>query len=272
MTAELALDPPEILPMAISTATVTVATENQTPSGLPVEARLDEALHLVDGRLVVLPPAATDLVLYRRDSGMVARFGVGASVLARQLALDQGVKDVHIAELDQTVRTESLIGPAGGSVLTSDGLGLDVPAGALDHMVGVQLEPFSTDNLPAPLPAGLTAVKAVTLDLGGAELSAPATLSFPSAGLSDGQYLVLGPVDVQSQTMWRLIGLATIDGDRLNCRPDILPGLTAPWVRAGGLYVVVKSEADPWALIWGTVWDVSGSDPAHPCRWMPARV
>ncbi|NOZ79671.1 MAG: hypothetical protein GXP48_10930, partial [Acidobacteria bacterium] len=266
MTAALALNPAEILPTGVSTATVTVATDNPAPSGLPVEARLDEALHLVDGRLVVLPPAATDLVLYHRDSGMVARFGVGASELARQLALDQGVKDVHISELDQTVRTESLLGPAGGSVLTGDGLGLDVPAGALDHVVGVQLEPFSTDNLPAPLPAGLTAVTAATLDLAGAQLSAPATLSFPGAGLADTQYLVLGPVDVESQTVWRLIGLATVNGDRLECRPDIVSGLTAPWVSAGGLYVVVKSDADPWAVIWGTVWDVSGSDPASPCR------
>ncbi|NOZ95862.1 MAG: hypothetical protein GXP47_14150, partial [Acidobacteria bacterium] len=267
MAAQLMLDPPQILPMEISQATVTVTTEHPVPSGFPVEALLDEVLHLMDGSVLAQPPAATDLVLYKRDSGMEAQFGLGASEAARRLALDQGVRDIHIRELPETVRTESLIGPAGGSVLTGDGLGLDVPAGALDHTVGVELDPYAVDNLPAPLPAGLDAVVAATLDLGGATLTTPATLSFPGDGLADVQYLVLTPVEVQGATLWRLAGLAELAAGRLECRPDILPGLSAPWVDAGGLYLVVTPDADPWALIWGTVLEVSGSSPAqNQCR------
>ena len=59
------------------------------------EARLDEVLHFVDGRTLVQPTASTDLVLYRQaDGSMRARFGLGASQQARQVALDVA-GDVH---------------------------------------------------------------------------------------------------------------------------------------------------------------------------------
>ena len=66
------------------------------PSGHPVEARLDELLYVVDGGIIVAPPTAVDLVLYRRPTDeLTAEFGLGASDAARRIALDDLVLDLE---------------------------------------------------------------------------------------------------------------------------------------------------------------------------------
>jgi len=259
LAATLTLDPPVILPMERALAWVSVTSELATPSGLPVEARLDEVLHVIDGGVLVMPPSATDLVLYNRGGELEARFGLGASDTARAVALDQGVKTIAVRALPAEVRTQDLVGPDGGEVLSPDGIGLAVPAGALDRTVAVGLVSYPLDGLPLALPAGLEAVAAASLDLGGAVLALPATLSFPSTGQAEPQLLVLTPVEVDGATRWRLVGIATVEGERIACGPASMAELPAPLVRATGLYVLVRPLGEAWGLVSGTVLDVPGT-------------
>ncbi len=168
MTATLQLDPPVILPMETSLATVTAVPTATAPSGHPVEARLDEVLHVVGGGVLVTPPVAIDLFLYRQpDDTLAARFDLGASDAARRIALDEGVKTINIRTLPDEVRTQDLVGPAGADVLSPEGIGLHVPEGALGRVVGVELAGQALDVLPLTFPAGLEAVAAANLGLGG---------------------------------------------------------------------------------------------------------
>ncbi len=266
MSAALVLEPPVILPMETALATVTVAPEAPVPSGYPVEARLDELLHVVDGGVIVAPPTAVDLVLYRRDDGsLAANFGLGASETARRIALDEGVKNIVVRSLPAEVRTQDLVGPAGAELLGADGVGLVVPENALDRVLGVRLGAQPLATLPLALPAGLEAVAAADLELGGAGLALAATLSFPGVGEPDAQYLLLSPAAIDGATRWRLVGLGALEDERLVCGPGQLAGLPAPGVRQGGLYVLARPLGEVWALLAGTVLDLDGEPAAASC-------
>ncbi len=262
MTATLTLDPPVILPMETSLATVVADPETITPSGHPVEARLDEVLHVVDGGVLVAPPVAIDLFLYRQpDDTLAATFGLGASETARRIALDAGVKTINIRTLPDEVRTQDLVGPDGAGLSSPDGIGLVVPPGALDRVIGIELAGQSLDALPLVLPAGLEAVSAANLGIGDSTFSVPATLSFPGAGEPDRQYLLLSPVEADGVSSWRLVGLGALEGDRIVCGPDQLAGFPAPGVSRTSLYVLARSTTEDWGLLTGAIFDVDG-DPA----------
>ncbi|RLE29339.1 MAG: hypothetical protein DRJ61_14785, partial [Acidobacteria bacterium] len=259
LVASLSLDPPVIMPTEQALATVEVTTAEATPSGLAVEALLDEVLHVVDGRTLVAPPSDTDLVLYQTGQGsMRAVFGLGATDAARRLPLEDGVRRVDVRALPEGVRTQDLLGPAGGTIVTPEGLGLDVPPGALDRVVGARLDAFDLDALPIVPPEGLEVVAAALLDLGETELLIPAVLSFPGHNEPAGQYLVLSPTEIDGATGWRLTGTAENSADRISCDPASDPDLPAPWVTGSGLYVLVRPTGDDWGLVSGTVFDVGG--------------
>ncbi len=222
LTGQLALDPPTILPTQIATGSLDVTPTYPFASGLAVEASLDEALTLVDGRTLVQPPAATDLVVYRHDTSYRAVFRLGASDEARRLSLSQGVREVRVRALPAGARTENLVGPAGGTVAYPQGVGLVVAAGALSGMTSVDLADRPADLLPIPLPAGLASERVVSLELGAA-LLVPAELSFPLGPEPDVQHLVLVPLAIEDVTVWRLVGVAVRDGDRLECAPTPAP-------------------------------------------------
>ncbi len=266
LTATLRLDPPVILPMEIAQAEVAADPAAIVPSGHPVEARLDEVLHVVDGGVLVTPPTAVDLVLYRQpDDSLTATFGLGASETARRIALDEGVKNISIRSLPAEVRTQDLVGPDGASLLSPDGVGLEVPAGALDRVIGARVGALPLDALPLTVPPGLEAVAAADLDLGTAVLSVPATLTFPGAGVADGQYLLLSPVEADGASYWRLIGVGALEGGRIVCGAGQLDGLPAPGVRRTGLYLLARSTGEAWALLGGTVIDIDGDPAAETC-------
>ncbi|MEN8164002.1 MAG: Ig-like domain-containing protein, partial [Acidobacteriota bacterium] len=259
LAAELSLDPSTIMPMETAAATVTVTSTDIVPSGLAVEALIDEVRHIVDGRTLVAPPSDTDLVLYRTDQGsMQAVFGLSATDAAREFPLTDGVRRIDIRALPEGVRTQDLLGPDGGSLLTPEGLGLVVAPGALDRVIGARLDAFDLDALPIALPDGLEAVNAALLDIGETGLGIPADLSFSGATEPLGQYLVLSPVEIDGATFWRLIGSAENSNDRISCGPAVDPTLPAPWVTMSGLYVLVRPTADDWAFISGTVFDIDG--------------
>ena len=138
--------------------------------------------------------------------------------------------------------------------------------GALDRLVGVELHPHALDALPIDLPAGLTAVDAARLELGGAQLALPAALTFPADGADDVQHLLLSAVEVDGVTRWCLVGVATLDGDRLRVAPDVAPDLPAPWVTGDGVYVLVRPEPEAWMLLSGVVLDVGGTPIARACQ------
>ena len=264
LTATLELDPAVIAPYEHAVATVAVTPLQPAPSGVPVEAVLDEVLHLVDGRVVVAPPDAIDLVLYRQEDGtLAARFGIAATGEALQLPLAEGVKHVRIRELPEGARVETLVGPGGGTVLDGSGLALEIPPGALDRFVGVDLEAYPLDGLIVPLPPGLEAVAGASLDLGGATLAEAASLSFPAVGGPAVEHLLVTPAEVDGDTRWRLVGVAAHGGDRVTCAPSVRPDLPAPWVGEGGVFVLARPVADAWGLVSGTTLNVVGQ-PAHP--------
>ncbi|HSN54219.1 MAG TPA: Ig-like domain-containing protein, partial [Candidatus Sulfomarinibacteraceae bacterium] len=266
MSATLDLDPAVILPMETALATVTTQPASPVPSGHPVEVRLDELLHAVGGGVIVVPPTAVDLVLYRQpDGSLAASFGLGATETARRIALDEGVKNIVVRSLPGTIRTQDLVSPSGAELLGADGVGLEIPEGAVDRVLGVSLSARPTEPLPIALPPGLEAVAAADLDLGDTVLFLPATLSFPGAGESGGQYLLLSPVEAAGSTHWRLVGLGALEDERLVCGPAQLGGLPAPGVRRSGLYVLARPTGEAWALLAGTVLDVDGEPATATC-------
>ncbi len=67
------LDPTTILPNGSTTATLRTDPAPAYPSGTAVQAYIDEQLNLADGRVILDPPFATDLLIYRsltNDAGV----------------------------------------------------------------------------------------------------------------------------------------------------------------------------------------------------------
>ncbi|MFL6246086.1 MAG: Ig-like domain-containing protein [Thermoanaerobaculia bacterium] len=128
------LDPPTVLPNGRTVATLTTEGATQTyPSGTAVQAFIDEQLNLADGRVLVDPPFATDLLIYRSlagDSG-VADFHLAPTPQAAAVILRDGVDHIRIVDYPGRIDRGTLVGADGGRVPGDDRISLDIPRGAV---------------------------------------------------------------------------------------------------------------------------------------------
>ncbi|MEO8381785.1 MAG: Ig-like domain-containing protein, partial [Acidobacteriota bacterium] len=144
------LEPNTILPNGRAVATLTTEGAAEVyPSGTAVQAYIDEQLNLSDGRVLVDPPFATDLLLYRTFAGdaAVADFHLAPTPQAAAVLLRDGVEHVRFVEYPGRIDRGTLLGAEGGRVPGDGGVTIDVPGGAT----------------PEPLHASATTIPAADL-------------------------------------------------------------------------------------------------------------
>ena len=193
LDGELVLDPPVIPATGRSRADVIARSadgESPWPSGIAVQAYLEERLLLSGGGEVVESPFVADLLLYRprldpaligantADSVGAVDFIVSPSERASAVLLEVGYEDITLYPFPEELERGQVLGAAGGTVTSPDGVELSLPEGALPSRTAVSASLLTDDELAglAVVP-GFDTLAAVRLDFGGRVLARPAALS-----------------------------------------------------------------------------------------------
>jgi RHS repeat-associated protein len=273
------INPTAVLPNQRATATLVTDNNKPYPSGTAVQAYIDEELHLADGRVVVDPPFATDLLIYRNPAGDAgsATFHIAPSSQAATVTLRDGVDHIRVVDYPGRIDRGTLVGAEGGRIPGDEFLSIDVPAGATTEAIHASSRALTTTELSAiPSIAGfhvaggfeLSLTRATdpsTAEFTAAPLrfikSARATFVLSSAQLTgSGQVIV---VELLPSTPYGALArlaartnastspdvagtkrFATIDED-----PALFP---VDGIVAGGRYLVLVADA-PIAFTWGRV-------------------
>jgi RHS repeat-associated protein len=194
-TASLVLDPPVVSPTGRATARVVAASADGVtawPSGLAVQAYLQEQLVLSDGGQLLEAPFAADLLLYHprlsaEEQGTAAAAAAGAaefivspSERAAQVLLEVGWEDITVYPFPDQLERGLLLGSAGGAVTSPDGIEVELPEGALPERTVVRAARLSADDLAAlPTVPGFDTLAAVRLEWDGHTLAREATVRLP---------------------------------------------------------------------------------------------
>ncbi len=193
--ATLALDPPVVAPAGRTTARVVARSADgaaKWPSGLAVQAYLDEKLVLSSGGELYEAPFAVDLVLAHEpisptEVGAASRATVGAlsfsvspSPKASEVVLESGWENVRLYPFPESLERGSVLGGLGGTVTSPNGVELTLPEGALAESVAVEAKLLTPAELWGLTPvAGYRLVAAVRVSFSGRALARAATLSVP---------------------------------------------------------------------------------------------
>src|SRR6185369_13357670 len=133
LTADLTLNPPVVAPTGRARARVVARSADATtpwPSGLAVQAFLEEKLILAGGGEVLEAPFSADLVLYHprltaAEQGTASPgaagamdFAVSPSPRAAQVLLDVGFENIRIFPFPEEVERGPVVGPDGGTIET----------------------------------------------------------------------------------------------------------------------------------------------------------
>ncbi|MFI5168174.1 MAG: Ig-like domain-containing protein, partial [Thermoanaerobaculales bacterium] len=196
MSATLQLNPAVVPPTGRSTARVVAQSADGVtawPSGIAVQAYLEERLDLADGSELLEAPFSTDLVLYHPrlsggeqgtsavGSAGAMEFHVSPSPRAAQVLLNVGWENITVYPFPEQIERGQVLGPAGGSVASPDGVELFLPEGALSEKTVVQARLLTPSELTAlTTVAGYTTLAAVRVDLAGHALARAATLKLNS--------------------------------------------------------------------------------------------
>ncbi|HEY6213805.1 MAG TPA: Ig-like domain-containing protein, partial [Vicinamibacterales bacterium] len=143
------LDPKAVLPSGRTVATLVTDGAKPYPSGTAVQAFIDEQLNLADGRTLVDPPFATDLLIYRTLAGNegVADFHLAPTAQATAVMLRDGVDHIRIVDYPGRIDRGTLLGAEGGRVPGDDGVTVDVPAGATAEPLHASAASLSANEL-----------------------------------------------------------------------------------------------------------------------------
>ncbi|MFL6244945.1 MAG: Ig-like domain-containing protein [Thermoanaerobaculia bacterium] len=146
------LNPQAVLPNGRSTATLTTegAAVTQTyPSGTAVQAYIDEELNLADGRVLIDPPFATDLLVYRDLAGTtgVADFHLAPTPQAAAAMLRDGADHIRVVDYPGRIDRGTLIGADGGRVPGDDAVTIDIPSGATTEPLHAAVSSLTAGDL-----------------------------------------------------------------------------------------------------------------------------
>jgi RHS repeat-associated protein len=198
LAGSIALTPGIISPTGRAAARVEAWSTAGTPwpSGLAVQAYLDEKLVLASGAELLEAPFSTDLVLYHSTlataeaqnapagSAGAMTFQVSPSPRAAQVLLETGYENIRIFPFPEQLERGQILGPAGGSADSSDGVELILSEGALSDRTVVQVRALSPTERQAYSVAGFDLLGAIEVDLGGRTLARPGALRLrASAGV-----------------------------------------------------------------------------------------
>jgi RHS repeat-associated protein len=182
LAGTLTLDPPVVAPTGRATAQVVARSADAAsvwPSGLAVQAYLEEKLILSGGGQLLEAPFSADLLLYHVPATSswegAAEFTVSPSPKAAQVLLQVGYETISLYPFPEQLERGSILGPAGGTVTSPDGVELTMPESALGQKTVVKTSLLST----LPPVTGYKTLAAVRIDLAGQPLARAATLRVP---------------------------------------------------------------------------------------------
>jgi len=274
LEATLVLDPPVVQPHQRATARIVArSTDGVTlwPSGLAVQATIDERLELANGGEQFKAPFTTDLVLHHsvlapEEQGTALAGAAGALEIfvspsreAAETLFDVGWENIRLFPFAGALIRGTVVGPMGGTIQSDDGVEIFLPEGAVSAETVVQAELFD-DAASAALPPveGYTILAAVSLDFEGATLARPARLRLPLPEAT--------PESVEARVILALWHDFAEDGRgayaRLTARTERLPAgdghpqrlgavveaassaLPLGGITSGGLYLFLAAQQD----------------------------
>lgn len=269
------LNPSQVAPNGRTVATLTVNGDSTTvfPSGTAVQAYIDEQLNFSDGRVLIDPPFATDLLVYRSLAGdtAVAQFHLAPTAAAADtttVTLRDGVDHIRVVDYPGRIDRGALIGSEGGRVPGDGTISIDIPTGATSESVHASVTPMLPSDLAAfaAIPGfhiaggftfSLDRASAVTTDDGSPvapiALLKPARATFLVAG-TPSQVIV---AEVLSTTSFgnvvRLASLATPTTGGIFTTKSLDPAqLPVDGIVRGGRYLILTADA-PIAFTFGEV-------------------
>lgn len=274
LTADLTLDPPVVGPTGRSRARVVARSADASsaaaswPSGLAVQAYLEEKLVLAGGGEVLEAPFSADLVLYHprltpAEQGAASAgaagamdFAVSPSPRAAQVLLDVGWENIRLFPFPEEVERGPVVGPDGGAIETPAGVQLAIPEGALGAKVPVTVILLSAADLAAlPPVAGYDTLAAVRIEISGATLARPATLSLlkpagtpaeaagqPRVVLAE---LMTAPADGRgalADVVSRTRRDGSGEGERVVAAPELAGALPLDGILREGVYLLLAAH------------------------------
>ncbi|HXV61489.1 MAG TPA: Ig-like domain-containing protein, partial [Vicinamibacteria bacterium] len=221
------------------------------PSGTLVSARVEETVESFAEGSLIREPFSQEMPLYRfplrEDEELYVDFPVAPSRKFTVDELKEGRIHVEI-EMAPSFYRGILVGEEGAVVDGAGGAELIVPSGALTNgTVSVSVEAHDPLTLGIGFD-GLTLVASAEVDLSGATLAVPGTLSLPANLVSPSGLIVGKFLFVAGQRKVRLIGPASFADGRISVAID-----------SGGTYLFFQAS-EPIGLIQGTV--TEGGSPA----------
>ncbi|MHB1045448.1 MAG: Ig-like domain-containing protein, partial [Thermoanaerobaculia bacterium] len=270
LTATLTLDPAVVSPTGRATARVVARSADGTtlwPSGLAVQAYLDEKLVLSGGGELYEAPFTADLLLTHHplspdeESGATTgtvgalSFSVSPSPKAAEVLLESGWENVRLFPFPESLERGSILGALGGTVTSPDGVELTLQEGALAESVSVEAKLLTAVELAGlPPPAGFDLLAAVRISFSGRTLARAATLSVPLPADAPGDaagearlllaQLVEQPIDARgafarlTARATRVAGLRALAAPEASGSPLPLEGLLSE-----GTYLVLRAQA-----------------------------
>ncbi len=263
------LEPKAVLPSGRTVAALTTDGTKPYPSGTAVQAFIDEQLNLADGRVLVDPPFATDLLLYRTLDGTagVADFHLSPSAQASGVILRDGVDHIRIVDYPGRIDRGTLIGAEGGRVPGDGAVTVDIPAGATSEPLHASVASIS-DLTPFGSIAGFQIAAGFTFTLtrtsepqlpegvtvDGVELLTPARATFNVSSTSQ-QVIVVEVLDnTPYGVLYRLAALTspTNFAGVVSTRAIDSTQLPLDGIVRDGRYLVLVADA-PIAYAYGRV-------------------
>ena len=260
------LNPSSVAPNGRTVATLTVDGGPGFPSGTAVQAYIDEQLNLTDGRVLIDPPFATDLLIYRSlasDTG-IAQFHLAptatAATAGASVTLRDGVDHIRVVDYPGRIDRGALIGSEGGRVPGDGSVTIEIPTGAVLQAVHASSAAITT--LPSNI-AGFRIAGGFTFSTGGATLLKPARATFTVA--ANGAQVILAEElgTTPFGLMYRLAAQTQKIGDNLysTVNTALAGGNTAlpvdGLIREGRYFILVAQQ--PIAFAYGRVVFVTGA-------------
>lgn len=239
---------------------VNAATDMQ--SGEPLQLALRESytftgnVHLFAGQMT------QDFTLYAFPAGQRHLQAALVASPSRTVSFDR----LRTGAIDLAAHAPVTIGepvgvvltPGGGRVSGPDGAEVLIPPDAVAVDLPVLLSSIPAGQLPVGVPAGVSLIAALQLELAGAPLALPAVLSVPApTGLTaQDQILVAQVIEANELSYLALVATAQLNDGALTATIDPFGDqrLTLPGIRSEGVYLFLRA-LNPVGFISGSVAD-----------------
>ena len=235
---------------ARSQVSVQVTAETPLQSGMAVQIALADRYDFFSGALLAPEPVIQDFALYAYGAGLhTLRAGFVVSPLRPfdPYMLRLGTIDLQ-ARRPQALETPlgTVLPAGGGRVAAPSGAAVTIPSGAGAEGLPVVLSPLTQAEVALDLSASLAFLGGVALDLHGAPLDLPATLSIPApSGQAAGdQVLVVQLAEANGASHLQLVAVGELQGNVLVSTVDPFGDglLPLPGISGEGRYLFLRSQ------------------------------